>query len=116
MSSWELDTNADALYVTLTPASVARQVVITDDLVVDVDVGGKPVGVEVLSVSRSWDPRPVFERFELAPMDVALLTALALRPITIRLASVVAEALPAVRQVSTEARGSLRPAPLVEVG
>ena len=116
MSSWELDTDADALYVTLTPASVARQVVITDELVVDVDAAGQPVGVEVLSVSRSWDPRPVFERFEMTPIDVALLTALSLRPITIRLTDVVAESLPVVRQLSTEARGSLRPAPLVEVG
>ncbi len=44
----EYDPEADALYIALREAAVARTVEVTEGLVVDVDGEGRPVGIEVL--------------------------------------------------------------------
>lgn len=44
----DYDPEADALYIRLTPAAVARQIQVTPDIVADVGVDGRIVGVEVL--------------------------------------------------------------------
>ncbi len=50
----QYDHEADALYITLTDAEVARTVELDPGTLVDVDRHGAPVGVEVLRPAREW--------------------------------------------------------------
>lgn len=115
MSSWELDTDADALYVTLREGSVASQLLLSDRLIVDVDAAGTPLGVEVLAVSRGWDVAPLLARVSLPLADQMLLTLLSATPPGV---SRVASAGLTVRVHSGEVkeRGVLRSSPLAAAG
>jgi uncharacterized protein YuzE len=54
MSSWNpsisIDPDADAAYVALSGAKVARTEEVGEGILVDYDSDGRPVGVEILSV------------------------------------------------------------------
>jgi uncharacterized protein YuzE len=69
MAIYTYDEEADALYILLVPeseASIAQTVALGDQLHVDVDGSGRPVGVEVLYPSQGGiDLEPVARRFGL---------------------------------------------------
>ncbi|HYI89807.1 MAG TPA: DUF2283 domain-containing protein [Beijerinckiaceae bacterium] len=54
MTSWNpsisIDPEADAAYVAISGADVARTEEVADGILVDYDADGRPVGIEVLSV------------------------------------------------------------------
>jgi uncharacterized protein YuzE len=54
MTSWNpsisIDPEADAAYVTISGADVARTEEVADGILVDYGADGRPVGIEVLSV------------------------------------------------------------------
>jgi uncharacterized protein YuzE len=60
------DDEADALYIYLHEgASIDRSIVVDDDRTVDVDAGGRPVGIEVLGASERVALRDIADRFHL---------------------------------------------------
>lgn len=53
----EIDTEAQAGYVTVSSRPIARTKILTDDLIVDLDDKGDVVGVEVLDLASPQDDR-----------------------------------------------------------
>lgn len=64
------DDEADAVYVHLREdgedAPVARSIVVDEGRVVDVDAGGRPIGIEVVSASNGVALSDLAERFGLS--------------------------------------------------
>jgi uncharacterized protein YuzE len=84
----QLDVTADALYVHVTDVPIDHTEELEDGTIVDVGSGGELVGIEVLSVSRGWQPDLVAARFELSPFDQSALFAIAHPPAAMRVGGV----------------------------
>ena len=69
------DLDADALYITVTDARVARTVEIDRGTLVDVDAAGGVVGIEVISPERSWPIGEILSRFTFTEKDADQLKA-----------------------------------------
>jgi uncharacterized protein YuzE len=69
------DLTADALYITVTAGGVASTVEIDTGTLVDLDVAGSVVGIEILSPQRCWPLDDILARFSVAAQDVAQLKA-----------------------------------------
>ncbi len=52
----EYDQEANALYVTLREAQVASTNEVTDNIVIDMDADGSPIGIEILGVRQLLSP------------------------------------------------------------
>ena len=52
----EYDQEANALYITLREALVATTNEVTDNLIIDVDADGSPIGIEILGVRQLLRP------------------------------------------------------------
>ncbi len=52
----EYDQEANALYITLREAPVAKTNEITDTFIVDLDSEGRPIGIEILDVRQLLNP------------------------------------------------------------
>ena len=50
------DKQADALYLRLREGKAARQRIYTDDVIVDLDDAGNPLGIEVLDLTAAVPP------------------------------------------------------------
>ena len=71
------DNHADALYIEANARTIARQVEMPDGVIVDVDLAGHLVGIEVLSPSAGWRWREIVDRFQLDGRDEAYLKVIA---------------------------------------
>ncbi len=69
----EYDADADALYLYLTDAEVARTVEVGASTMVDLDASGSVVGIEVLDPDRLWPLPEILKRWEIAPDDALML-------------------------------------------
>lgn len=65
----EYDQEANALYITLREAQVAKTNEVTDNLIIDLDADGCPIGIEILGV------RQLLSREDLARLTVENLLA-----------------------------------------
>lgn len=52
----EYDQEANALYITLREAPVAKTNEVTESLIIDLDAEGRPIGVEILDVRQLLNP------------------------------------------------------------
>ena len=50
---WKFDSEADAAYLQMAEGAVARTVVLSENVVLDVDKDGRALGLEVLGVSST---------------------------------------------------------------
>jgi len=74
---WTYDGKANALYVYLREAVVARQVIIDPDgVVMDVNTDGSPVGLEVIAPIAGFDLDAIRERFALTDEEYRFLAAI----------------------------------------
>jgi len=73
----EYDPEADALYVRLSTGLRARAVEIDESTYVDVDVDGRPVGIEILYPTMGMSLGGVLDRFSLHQQLPAILAAIA---------------------------------------
>ncbi len=53
----EYDREANALYITLREAPVAKTREVTEQFIVDLDADGKPIGIEILAVRQLLDTK-----------------------------------------------------------
>jgi uncharacterized protein YuzE len=74
--STSLDTEADALYITLRKGTIARTEELDDDTFVDLDAQGVPLGIEVMHPARTWPLQVYLERYRVAGEERALLEQL----------------------------------------
>ena len=51
--NWKFDEVADAAYLRLSEGKIARTLQLAENVTLDVDAQGRPVGLEVLSVSKT---------------------------------------------------------------
>ena len=51
--SWKFDTAADAAYLRIAEGNVARTLFLAENVLLDVDADGRPLGLEVLAVSTT---------------------------------------------------------------
>jgi uncharacterized protein YuzE len=73
----EYDQQADALYIALANnVRAARTVQIDPGTLVDLDVQGRLVGVEVIRPARSWPLDEILRRFPADPADAIVLRLL----------------------------------------
>jgi uncharacterized protein YuzE len=49
--NWKFDSEADAAYLQMAEGSIARTVILSENVVLDVDKDGRALGLEVLGVS-----------------------------------------------------------------
>jgi uncharacterized protein YuzE len=69
---WTYDLDAEALYVYLVDGvRPVRQVEMDDGAIFDVDLDGRPIGIEILSPTGGWDIAAWQTRFELGDQAVA---------------------------------------------
>lgn len=52
----EYDPEADALYLRLKKGRVSETVEIAENVFIDLDAGGEPLGIEILFVSKRYPP------------------------------------------------------------
>jgi uncharacterized protein YuzE len=80
--SFETDIDADAMYVRLTDAKVARTLEVDSDpcTMVDVDADGNLIGIEVIGPGRCWPLQAVLKDYEIAKEDAQILMAIYPRP------------------------------------
>lgn len=71
--SYDLD--ADALYISVTGGKVARTAEIDSGTLVDLDVAGRVVGIEVIAPQRAWPVEDIISRFQVEGEDAAELRA-----------------------------------------
>jgi uncharacterized protein YuzE len=67
------DQQADALYVELEAADVARTVQIDRGTLIDLDSQGRLIGVELIRPARPWPLDEILTRFPIDPTDARLL-------------------------------------------
>lgn len=61
---YRYDTDADALYVTLSDSIVDRTTALSDpNVLIDYDAQGRPVGIEVIHPERAWPVAEIREAF-----------------------------------------------------
>jgi uncharacterized protein YuzE len=70
------DQRADALYIELQAAAVARTVEIDRGTLVDLDADGQLIGVELIRPARPWPLNSILRRFPADPSDARLLRLL----------------------------------------
>ena len=70
------DSEADALYVTVTSTLIDHQVEMDDGVIVDVDDADRLVGIEILSPDSGWSWRSITDRFALSTSDATYLQIL----------------------------------------
>jgi|HubBroStandDraft_5_1064220.scaffolds.fasta_scaffold07885_4 uncharacterized protein YuzE len=78
MISFKCDLNADAMYVTLSDAEVARTLEVDGDpgTMVDVDADGKLIGIEVIGPrGRLWPLQSVLRDYEIPQAEAQWLMA-----------------------------------------
>ena len=64
--SWTFDVESQSLYVALSDEDIAGQVEMPDGTIVDIDVAGAAVGIEVLRAWASWDIAAIAAQFDLS--------------------------------------------------
>ncbi|GAB3279057.1 hypothetical protein GCM10027589_05440 [Actinocorallia lasiicapitis] len=72
----DFDFDANALYVALSDAVVARTVEIDEETFVDLDEAGRPVGIEVIDYGRPWPLAKILAQYELGSGEVEQLRVL----------------------------------------
>jgi uncharacterized protein YuzE len=72
----DVDTEADAGYVTLREGSVARTDQFSDSVLVDVDNAGIPVGIEILTLAADVDVDGIVTRYNIPEIRDGLRNAL----------------------------------------
>jgi uncharacterized protein YuzE len=70
------DSEVDALYIQLTPASIVRSEQVETGTLVDLDRTGMVVGVEVIRPARHWPLASILSGFQVADPDANILRAL----------------------------------------
>lgn len=60
-----VDDEADAGYVRLTDAAVARTEQFSDSVIVDLDAAGSPVGIDILTLTAVVDVDGICDRYSL---------------------------------------------------
>jgi uncharacterized protein YuzE len=75
MVTQEYDLDADALYLKLAEGTFSRTVAIDDGCNVDLDAGGKLLGIEVLEPGSVWPLAAILRRFKISDEDAAELMA-----------------------------------------
>jgi len=73
----EHDADADALYIRLTDASVARTLEVNSDpcTMVDLDGDGKLIGIEVIRTDRMWPLHKILTSYDISDEDALMLMA-----------------------------------------
>lgn len=71
----DYDLDADALYVTLLDEPVAKTQAIEDLTFVDVTEDGRPIGIEVIGLTRAWALEKILSQFEVPENDAQQLRA-----------------------------------------
>ena len=89
---WELDLDADSMYVRLSSEAVARQEQLPSGIIVDLDAAGALRGVEILRASVGWDPSEVIARFPMSLPDVDSLRYLSKAPPLVKPTAIDADA------------------------
>jgi len=72
----DVDTEADAGYVSLRDAPVARTEQFSPIVLVDIDAAGTPVGIEILTLSAEVDVDGIIARYNVPDIRDALKDAL----------------------------------------
>jgi uncharacterized protein YuzE len=62
---WSYDLAVNALFVFLTDETAETQIEMPDHAIVDVDVAGRPVAIEVLGPNRGWDVDAIISQFQI---------------------------------------------------
>lgn len=75
MISQSYDFDADALYIELNDRQVARTVQVDAGTLVDLDLDGNAVGIEVIQPQRSWPLDEILSRFAITEDDARELWA-----------------------------------------
>ena len=70
------DQQADALYIELDDASVARSVHIDRGTLVDLNADGHLIGVELIRPARPWPLATILSRFSVDPTSARILRLL----------------------------------------
>lgn len=70
------DYDADALYIGITDARVARTRQFDEGTIVDLDESGEIVGIEVLRPARAWPLEQIEASFRLGDDNTAILDSL----------------------------------------
>lgn len=79
------DTEADALDITLEDGIVARTEEIDSGTLVDVDVQGRLLTIEVIGPARRWPLEAILDRFHVDEGDAELLRSIRGAPVRFRL-------------------------------
>ena len=71
----DIDTTADAGYVTLREAPVARTEQFSTSVLIDLDSAGSPVGIEILTLTAHVDVEGIAASYQLSTQTRAQLSA-----------------------------------------
>lgn len=71
----DYDLDADALYIQLTGATVARTAELDSGTIVNLDSAGQVVGIEVIQPQRAWPLEEILTRFAIAGAQATELRA-----------------------------------------
>jgi uncharacterized protein YuzE len=74
--TFEYDTEADALDISLSGEIVAQTIEFDPGTLVDVDAQGNIVAIEVIRPMRPWPLKTILDQFNVGPQDAAVLLAL----------------------------------------
>ncbi|HUF98430.1 MAG TPA: DUF2283 domain-containing protein [Ilumatobacter sp.] len=74
--NYEFDRTADALYIRISNAAIDHQEEMDDGAIVDVDMAGEIVGIDVMSPDEGWDAGPIISRWDLSAIDVEMIQKL----------------------------------------
>src|SRR5690348_15753588 len=108
MITQSYDLDAGALYIGLSDHQVARTAQVDAGTLVDLDVSGNVVGIEVIRPDRSWPLDLIITRFGISPQEADELRTYFPHPV-----GIVPPAHPATRvPVAVGLWGGLRPASL----
>ena len=71
----EFDLDVGALYIALADAPVARTSEAGENAAVDLDAGGRVIGIEVISAAHPWPLREILRDYPISDTDAAQLRA-----------------------------------------
>jgi len=74
---WQIDIDADSMYVQVTDADVQSQEELPSGTIVDLDDQGHLRGVEIIHASAGWDAEEVTQRYGITGTDADSLLYLA---------------------------------------
>ena len=83
MISQSYDLDAHALYIELVDRQAARTEQVDAGTLVDLDLAGNVIGIEVINPDRSWPLEEILQRFAIPEEDACELRAYFPAPMTI---------------------------------